>query len=97
LFLLTVLKKYEHMISASAALFQTATKGIGAVTARAEALAWQALLSLNFFGIGKYHSVACGNECCACRSYDNLLLFRKLPSEKELLKPHFDSDLSIVL
>ena len=60
------------MISASAALFQTATKGIEAVTARAEALARQALLSLNFFGISKYHSGVCGNECRACRSYDNL-------------------------
>ena len=29
-------------------------------------------------------------RCRACRSYDNLLLFRKLPSEKELLKPHLD-------
>jgi hypothetical protein len=47
------------MISASAALFQTATKGLGAVKARAEALAWQAPLWLNFFGIGKYVSGAC--------------------------------------
>jgi hypothetical protein len=43
------------MISASAALFQTATNSIRAVTARAEALAWQAPLWLNFFGIGKYY------------------------------------------
>ena len=47
------------MISTSAALFQTATNGIRAVTARAEALAWQAPLWLNFFGVDKYLLGAC--------------------------------------
>jgi hypothetical protein len=78
------------MISASAALFQTATKGIGAVTASA--------VVVNFFlESANIIQAPMKYRCRACRSYDNLLLFRKLPSEKELLKPHFDSDLSIVL